>query len=50
MQCFSHLFSGGFLAQKFAEYTHSCPRVISLFLCNSFIDTEIFEFTETSSM
>ncbi|XKL65420.1 hypothetical protein PGB90_008840 [Kerria lacca] len=48
-----HLFGaslGGFLAQKFVEFTYQCPRVISLFLCNTFIDTEIFDLTETSSL
>ncbi|OBS82109.1 hypothetical protein A6R68_23900 [Neotoma lepida] len=36
-----HLFGaslGGFLAQKFAEYTHKSPRVHSLILCNAFMD------------
>ncbi|XP_048829605.1 maspardin-like [Brienomyrus brachyistius] len=43
-----HLFGaslGGFLAQKFAEYTHKSPRVHSLILCNSFSDTSIFNQT-----
>lgn len=46
-----HLFGsslGGFLAQKFAEHTHQCPRVQSLFLCNSFCDTSIFHYTDTA--
>ena len=34
---------GGFLAQKFAEYTRSCPRVASLILCNTFTDTAVFK-------
>lgn len=41
----AHLFGaslGGFLAQKFAEHTHMCPRVASLVLCNSFTDTAVF--------
>jgi len=40
-----HLFGsalGGFLGQKFAEYTRNCPRVASLVLCNSFTDTSVF--------
>uniref|UniRef100_A0A4W2HBT7 SPG21 abhydrolase domain containing, maspardin n=1 Tax=Bos indicus x Bos taurus TaxID=30522 RepID=A0A4W2HBT7_BOBOX len=47
-----HLFGaslGGFLAQKFAEYTHKSPRVHSLILCNSFSDTSIFNQTWTAS-
>eukprot|EP00092_Neocalanus_flemingeri_P008519 GFUD01009177.1.p1 GENE.GFUD01009177.1~~GFUD01009177.1.p1 ORF type:complete len:283 (+),score=74.21 GFUD01009177.1:59-907(+) len=47
-----HLFGaalGGFLAQKFAEHTRSCPRVASLVLCNSFTDTSIFKYSEESS-
>ncbi|XP_075536203.1 maspardin-like isoform X3 [Dermacentor variabilis] len=39
---------GGFLAQKFAEATHTCPRVHSLVLCNSFSDTSIFSYTDTA--
>lgn len=39
---------GGFLAQKFAEATFQCPRVHSLILCNSFADTSIFNYTDTS--
>lgn len=39
---------GGFLAQKFAEATHTCPRVHSLVLCNSFADTSIFSYTDTA--
>uniref|UniRef100_A0A6I8RMX5 Maspardin n=1 Tax=Xenopus tropicalis TaxID=8364 RepID=A0A6I8RMX5_XENTR len=47
-----HLFGaslGGFLAQKFAEYTHKSPRVQSLILCNSFSDTSIFNQTWTAN-
>ena len=41
-----HIFGaalGGFLAQKFAEFTRPCPRVASLILCNSFTDTTVFK-------
>eukprot|EP00053_Salpingoeca_punica_P013393 m.121080 g.121080 ORF g.121080 m.121080 type:complete len:393 (-) comp16193_c0_seq1:1053-2231(-) len=44
----AHLFGaslGGFLAQKFVEYTHNTQRVKSLTLCNSFTDTSIFHST-----
>jgi hypothetical protein len=41
---------GGFLAQKFAEFTRPCPRVASLILCNTFTDTTIFKFAESVSM
>lgn len=47
-----HLFGaslGGFLAQKFAEYTHKSPRVHSLILCNAFSDTSIFNQTWTAN-
>lgn len=47
-----HLFGaslGGFLAQKFAEYTHKSPRVQSLVLCNAFSDTSIFNQTWTAN-
>jgi len=47
-----HLFGaalGGFLAQKFAEYTRNCPRVASLVLCNTFTDTSIFKYSDESS-
>jgi len=40
-----HIFGaalGGFLAQKFAEYTRPCPRVASLVLCNTFTDSTVF--------
>ena len=36
---------GGFLAQKFVEYTVRTHRVQSLILCNAFTDTEIFDQT-----
>ncbi|GBP13943.1 Maspardin [Eumeta japonica] len=48
-----HLFGaslGGFIAQKFAELTHNCPRVISLVLCNTFTDTSIFEYKDSSAL
>lgn len=41
---------GGFLAQKFAEFTRPCPRVASLILCNTFTDTTIFNFAESAQM
>ncbi|XP_077374356.1 maspardin isoform X2 [Festucalex cinctus] len=47
-----HLFGaslGGFLAQKFAEFTCKSPRVQSLILCNSFSDTSIFNQTWTAN-
>merc|ERR1719507_2934400 len=40
---------GGFLGQKFVEFTRGCPRVASLILCNSFTDTSIFKHEEESS-
>lgn len=46
-----HIFGtslGGFLAQKFAEYTHRSPRVVSLILCNAFYDTTIFNQTNSA--
>ncbi|KAL5004592.1 hypothetical protein ScPMuIL_018048 [Solemya velum] len=46
-----HIFGaslGGFLAQKFAEYTSKSPRVASLILCNSFYDTSIFQQTNSA--
>lgn len=46
-----HIFGaslGGFLAQKFAEYTHKSPRVASLILCNSFYETSIFQQTNSA--
>lgn len=48
-----HLFGaslGGFLAQKFAEYTTHCPRVASLILCNTFCSTSVFNYNESSSL
>jgi len=39
---------GGFMAQKFAEYTNQCPRVQSLILCNTFCDTSVFQYTDTA--
>ena len=48
-----HLFGaslGGFLAQKFSESTILSQRVQSLFLCNSFADTSIFNHTESAMM
>ncbi|KAJ1530459.1 hypothetical protein ONE63_005359 [Megalurothrips usitatus] len=46
-----HLFGtslGGFLAQKFAEHTATCPRVASLILCNTFMDTSIFNYNSAA--
>lgn len=43
-----HIFGaslGGFLAQKFAQYTSNSKRVVSLILCNAFVDTAIFHQT-----
>ena len=48
-----HLFGaalGGFLAQKFAEFTQPCPRVASLILCNTFHDTTVFKMTDSAQM
>ena len=48
-----HLFGaalGGFLAQKFAEFTQPCPRVASLVLCNSFRDTTVFNYEDQASV
>ncbi|XP_050523425.1 maspardin-like [Daktulosphaira vitifoliae] len=48
-----HLFGaslGGFLAQKFVEFStivHQ-PKVVSLFLCNTFTDTSIFRYKEAA--
>lgn len=47
---FKHDFSGGYLAQKFAEYTANCPRVASLILCNTFTDTSIFNNHESATI
>ena len=46
-----HIFGtslGGFLAQKFAEFSSRSPRVASLILCNSFNDTSIFQQTNSA--
>jgi len=46
-----HIFGaslGGFLAQKFAEYTYQFSRVASLILCNTFCDTSIFNYNESA--
>ncbi|XP_060527071.1 maspardin-like isoform X2 [Cylas formicarius] len=48
-----HIFGaslGGYLAQKFAEHTFSCPRVASLVLCNTFTDTAVFRGHETAAL
>jgi len=48
-----HIFGsalGGFLAQKFAEFTRPCPRVASLILCNSFTDSTVFKFSDQAPM
>lgn len=48
-----HLFGaslGGFLAQKFVEYTAHFPRVASLILCNTFTDTSVFSYSESAAM
>jgi len=48
-----HLFGaslGGFLAQKFAESTSNCPRVASLVLCNTFSDTSVFKYNDSSTL
>ncbi|XP_050442457.1 maspardin-like [Adelges cooleyi] len=48
-----HLFGaslGGFLAQKFVEFStivHQ-PKVVSLFLCNTFTETSIFKYKEAA--
>jgi maspardin len=46
-----HIFGaslGGYLAQKFAEYTSQYSRVASLILCNAFMDTSIFNLNESA--
>ena len=46
-----HIFGtslGGFLAQKFAEFTSRSLRVASLILCNTFYDTSIFQQTNSA--
>uniref|UniRef100_A0A1B6M629 Maspardin n=1 Tax=Graphocephala atropunctata TaxID=36148 RepID=A0A1B6M629_9HEMI len=48
-----HLFGaslGGFLVQKFAEYTVNCPRVASLILCNAFVDTSVFNYDDSAAV
>ncbi|KAK9498006.1 hypothetical protein O3M35_003896 [Rhynocoris fuscipes] len=48
-----HLFGaslGGFLAQKFAEYTSNCARVASLILCNTFSDTSVFHYNDKAAI
>ncbi|KAK6643724.1 hypothetical protein RUM43_005234 [Polyplax serrata] len=48
-----HLFGvslGGFLAQKYAEYTFQCPRVASLILCNTFVNTSIFSYGDSANV
>ncbi|XP_041365904.1 uncharacterized protein LOC121380927, partial [Gigantopelta aegis] len=47
-----HIFGaslGGFLAQKFAEFSCRSPRVASIILCNSFYDTAIFNQTSSAT-
>lgn len=44
------IFIGGYLAQKFAEYTTNCPRVASLILCNTFTDTAVFNNHESAAI
>lgn len=43
-------FSGGFQAQKFAELSAHCPRVVSLILCNTFTDTSVFSYNESAAV
>lgn len=48
-----HIFGaslGGFIAQKFTELTNNCPRVASLILCNTFTDTSVFEYNDSSAL
>jgi len=48
-----HIFGaslGGYLAQKFAEYTVKNPRIHSLILCNSFTDTSVFQQTNSANL
>ncbi|XP_049877009.1 maspardin-like [Pectinophora gossypiella] len=48
-----HIFGaslGGFVAQKFAELTKNCARVASLVLCNTFTDTTVFEYHDSSAL
>lgn len=46
----NNCFIGGYLAQKFAEHTHICPRVASLILCNTFTDTSVFNNHESAAL
>lgn len=46
-----HIFGaslGGFLGQKMAEHTYRSPRVHSLVLCNAFVDTTVFQQTNSA--
>lgn len=43
-------FLGGYLAQKFTEYTSNCPRVASLILCNTFSDTSVFNNHDSAAL
>ncbi|CAH4030447.1 unnamed protein product [Pieris brassicae] len=48
-----HIFGtslGGFIAQKFTQYTQNCPRVVSLVLCNTFTDTTVFEYNDSVAL
>lgn len=45
-----HSILGGYLAQKFAEYTSNHPRVASLILCNTFTDTAVFNNHESAAL
>ena len=49
----AHIFGsslGGYLAQKYSEWCYISPRVASLVLCNTFTDTTIFNYHESSYM
>lgn len=48
-----HIFGaslGGFIAQKFAELTLNSSRVASLILCNTFTDTSVFDYKDSSAL
>jgi len=48
-----HIFGasiGGYLAQKYVEYSFADRQVASLILCNSFVNTSIFDRDEASLM
>lgn len=48
-----HIFGsalGGYLAQKFAEYTINSDRVASLILCNTFSDTAVFNNHDSAAL